>query len=154
MNILQAPQTIGELQFVGANTVGPQVTITLPSVLIAPSKPLAVISDEWGEITLDGEVLGNITTGSFGTITTSSSAGSPNINNYYVGKGVVTWNGSDVGNVSKFEFTPEAKILDHYTSRLGTKFLDLAIVQVKSAKVSMVMDEWSLANLALVLMAE
>jgi hypothetical protein len=158
MNILQQNQTIGALQFVGANSVGPQLTILLPTVLLTPAKAFGLISDEWGQFELEGEVLANITTGSFGTVTTTAGVASPNVANYYVGKGVVSWEPQggggfqDLGNVAKFEFTPEVKLLDHFSARLGTKVKDLSVVLEKSAKVSLTMDEWTLANLQIALM--
>lgn len=157
MNILQQSQALGALQFVGANSVGPQLTIVLPTVLLVPSKAFSLIADQWGEFELDGEVLAN-PTGSFGTVTETGGQPSPNVANYYVGKGVVSWQpqggGSyqDLGNVSKFEFTPEVKTLDHFSARLGIKVKDLAIVLEKSAKVSLTMDEFTLANLQIALM--
>lgn len=157
MNILQQNQASGSLKFVGANSVGPQLTIVLPNVLLVPSKAFSLISDQWGMFELDGEVLAD-STGSFGTVTETGGQPSPNVANYYVGKGVVSWEPQgggafqDLGNVSKFEFQPEVKTLDHYSSRFGTKIKDLAIVLEKSAKVSLTMDEFTLANLQIALM--
>ena len=83
---------------------------------------------------------------------------SPNVDNYYVGKGVVsisldegaTWR--DVGNVPEFEFTPEVDRLDHYSSRTGVRTKDRSIVIEKSGAVRIVMEEWTADNLALILM--
>jgi hypothetical protein len=158
-NILQAPQVIAAVNFTGANTVGPQLTINLPTVLLTTSKAIGVINDDWGEVEVDGEVLGNITTGSYGTITETGGATSPNITNYYIGKGavLVTPSGSaqfNVGMVSKFEITPKPEILKHYATNLGTKFLDLAIVKVKELALNMTLDEFTLANLNIALLAQ
>lgn len=160
MNILQAPQLLGSLQFVGANSVGPKITMILTSVLLTPAKALAMIGDNWGEIDLDGEALAD-ETGSFGTLAEAGAAvASPNVGNYYIGKGIVSWQAQgaggyvDLGNVSKFEFQPEIKTLPHFSSRFGTKTKDLEIVLEKSAKVTMTMDEWTIANLQLFLMGQ
>jgi hypothetical protein len=158
IEILQQSQINGSLQFVSTNSVGPQITITLPSVLISPTKAIGMIADAWGELELDGEVLVDIATGSFGQMTTPDGLSSPDVDNYYIGKGLVSWKGvndgtfRDIGNVSKFEFTPEVKRLDHWSSRTGTKTKDKSVVVEKSAKVLLVMDEWTAENLRLVLM--
>lgn len=154
MEILQVDQLLGEVGFTGTNSVGAKLQITLPKVLISPSKALSMIGDGWGEIELDGEVLVDITTGSFGQFTLNGEQAQPNVANYYIGKGIVSWNGADLGNVSKFEFTPQVKLLDHYSSRLGIKVKDLSVVQEKSAKLLITMDEWTTANLQLVLMGQ
>lgn len=159
MNILQAQQLTGALQFVGSNSVGPQLTIVLPHVLITPgNQAIGLIADQWGEFQLTCEVLVDITTGSFGTITTPDGQTTPNVDNYYVGKGIVSWQGTgdnayrDLGNVSKFELTPDVKTLDHFSSRLGTRTKDKTVVLEKSMKVGLTMDEWTLDNLKLILM--
>jgi hypothetical protein len=153
MEILQAAQLIVPIVFTGSNSVGPQVVITLPNVLIYPTKALSVIDEKYGEIDLEGEVLVDITTGSFGTLTETGGATSPDVTNYYIGKGIVTIGGTDVGNVSKFELTPTAKPLPHYTSRLGTKAMDFNTIVEKSCKVMLTMEEWSAVNLQNFLMA-
>jgi hypothetical protein len=157
--ILQSGQLQVGVQFIGANSVGPQLTMTLPRVLITPAASLNMIHDEWGQLTLDGEVLVDITTGSFGTIVhPDSGATSPLPDEYYIGKGIVSIQQAtdtsyiDVGNVPQFEFTPEVKKLDHYSSRLGIKTKDKTVVQEKAAKLKIVLDEWTARNLQMMLM--
>lgn len=157
--ILESGQLTGSLQFVGSNSVGPQIQMTLDTVLITPGAALNMIHDEWGQLHLDGEVLVNIATGSFGElIHPNTGLTSPDVTTYYIGKGVVSWQPAgtqgfrDIGNVGTFEFTPEVKRLDHYSSRLGIKTKDKTVVQEKSAKVKLIMDEWTYPNLLLVLM--
>jgi hypothetical protein len=162
IQILQSAQITGSLKFVGANSVGPQLTMILDSVLLTPGATLGMIHDEWGQLTLEGEVLVNISTGSFGTIVhPDGSVISPNVDEYYIGKGAVSWkeltpvadtNYIDIGNVPIFEFTPEIKRVDHFSSRLGVKTKDKSVVQEKSAKVKVVMDEWTAKNLQLAVM--
>src|SRR6202035_3914691 len=90
--ILQQAELIGSIQFVGANAIGPQLTIILPNVLIKSSAAINLIHDEWGELSMEGDVLANISTGSFGTWTSpDTTLVSPNINGYYIGKGIVSW---------------------------------------------------------------
>lgn len=77
------------------------------------------------------------------------------VNNYYIGKGVVSFKKEgdvdfrDVGNVPEFEFTPEIEELEHFSSREGVRTNDRTVVLQKSAQVRMVMEEWTLENLAL-----
>lgn len=88
------------------------------------------------------------------------SNASPNVDNYYVGKGKVyiKLEGEadyvDIGNVPEFEFTPTVDKLDHFSSREGTKTKDRSIVVQRSASLRMVMEEWTARNLALVLMGD
>ncbi len=81
----------------------------------------------------------------------------PSIDNYYIGKGVVSWTpegGSavDLGNVPEFEFTPELETLDHYSSRSGIRSKDRSVALQKSATVRLVLEEWTPGNLQLALM--
>lgn len=82
---------------------------------------------------------------------------SPDIRNYYVGKGVaaftVTGGSSvDLGNCPKLELTPKPEKLEHWSHRVGTRFLDDAIVVAKSAELMVTLDEWTYTNLQLALL--
>lgn len=46
----------GELEFVSANEVGPQITLTFYNVTFNPSGTLGFITDEWGQLELEGDV--------------------------------------------------------------------------------------------------
>lgn len=158
--ILQQSQILGSLKFVSTNSVGPTgIIMTLTSVLVKPSSKLDMIHDDYGQLALDGEVLCDITTGSFGQIThPDTGLTSPVVDAYYIGKGIVSWKAvndidyRDIGNVPIFEFTPEVKTKPHYSSRLGVKTKDLEVVESKEAKVKLVMEEWTYDNMLLVLM--
>lgn len=82
----------------------------------------------------------------------------PNIENYYIGKGVVSFKKDgestfrDMGNAPTFEFTPNVTKLDHFSAREGTKTKDRTVVTEKSAEVHLVLDEWDPENLALALL--
>ena len=82
------------------------------------------------------------------------------VNNYYIGKGIVSFKKDgemsfrDVGNVPEFEFTPEIEELEHFSSREGVRSNDRTIVLSRSAQVRMVMEEWTLENLAIALLGE
>lgn len=83
---------------------------------------------------------------------------SPNVENYYIGKGIVyikltadaDW--VDIGNVPEFEFTPEVEKLDHFSSRAGVRSKDRSVVLEKAATIRMVMEEWTARNLSLALL--
>lgn len=83
---------------------------------------------------------------------------SPNILNYYVGKGTVSFKKTgdmsfrDLGNVPEFEFTPEVEKLEHFSSRSGVKSKDRTIVIEKKGTIKLTMEEWTAANLALALL--
>lgn len=67
----------------------------------------------------------------------------------------VTWAAvslSDVGNVSKFDFQPESKTLEHFSSRSGIQTLDLTVDLQRRAKFSMTMDEVTVENLEFALL--
>ncbi len=49
----------GELKYEGANEIGPQMDIHLNRVVFKPGKALNPISDEWGNIEIEGEALAN-----------------------------------------------------------------------------------------------
>lgn len=82
--------------------------------------------------------------------------------NYYIGKGVVSFakfssgetpgTDRDLGNVPEFEMTPNLETLDHFSSRTGVKTKDRSIVLSKSLAVRLVMEEWTVDNVALVML--
>jgi hypothetical protein len=82
----------------------------------------------------------------------------PNIDNYFVGTGVVKWmaNGGEtmieVGNVSKWEYTTTATRLKHYSSMAGTRVKDDDVVIQVDAALSLTMDEFTSNNLGMALL--
>jgi len=85
---------------------------------------------------------------------------SPNVLNYYIGKGKLSFKKDgamsfrDLGNVPEFEFTPEIEKLEHFSSREGVRTKDRTVVLEKKATVKITMEEWSTANLALALLGD
>lgn len=83
---------------------------------------------------------------------------SPNVDNYYVGKGIVKWKKlgdsvwRDLGNVPEFEFNPNVDKLEHFSSRQGVRVKDKTIVRQKTATFRVVTEEFTAANLELMLM--
>src|SRR6266436_7146147 len=89
-NIFGADAIFAEVKFVGANAQGPQLTIDLPNVMFRPNNRLGLISDEWGQLQVTGEVLVDAS-GIFGTLShPDSTLTSPLTDLYYIGKGVVS----------------------------------------------------------------
>src|SRR3954465_9200635 len=66
----------GELKYEGTNEIGPQMDIDLFRVVFKPNKSLNPISDEWGNIEIEGEALAN-NLGKFGTWTVREQAPVP-----------------------------------------------------------------------------
>ena len=58
--------------------------------MFRPENAVGLIQDEWGQLTVTGEVLVD-DTGVFGTVVHPDSAAvSPLVSQYYIGKGIVT----------------------------------------------------------------
>jgi hypothetical protein len=66
----------GELKYEGTNEIGPQMDISLFRVVFKPGKSLNPISDEWGNIEIEGEALAN-EEGKFGTWTVREEMAGP-----------------------------------------------------------------------------
>src|ERR1700704_3488690 len=85
---------------------------------------------------------------------------SPDVDNYFVGAGIVKWKGvldvayRDVGNVSEFAFTSNVTRLKHYSSRHGTRFKDRDVVTQVDASVAIKMEEITASNLAMALLGD
>lgn len=69
IDIFSDPVIYGSVQFIGANDIGPNWTVTFPLVSIKPNKALSLIGSTWGTIDLMGDVLYDHTSQTFGTAT-------------------------------------------------------------------------------------
>ena len=86
----------------------------------------------------------------------------PNVQNYAVGKGVVSWttdpNGTvsptwvDLGNISSFQLQMNAKTLEHFTSRQGVKSRDQLIPYEFTGTLKFKIEEIIPANIAMAFM--
>ena len=157
-NIYGVSELIGKVKFEGANDIGPQLIVELNKVMFRPANPIGLISDEWGQIQLTGEVLVD-DTGNFGTVThPDTGAVSPLVDMYYIGKGVVSiqlegdTDFRDVGNVPVFEFAPDITTLPHFSSRYGVRSKDLEVITEKNAQLNITLDEFTYDNLMLALL--
>jgi hypothetical protein len=57
---LTMPQIEGELQFLGANDVGPNYHASIWRVRLKPTSELGFITEDWGKIDFEGEVLADV----------------------------------------------------------------------------------------------
>lgn len=71
IDVLSSPVIYGAVKFVGTNDIGPIWTVTFPLVKISPSKAISLIANTWGTVDLEGDVLFDQRTGTFGTAVVS-----------------------------------------------------------------------------------
>lgn len=85
---------------------------------------------------------------------------SPDIRNYFIGKGNVSFkkdgeeNYHHMGNVPEFEFTPDVETLEHFSSMAGVKSKDRTVTISKSGTLRIVAEEWTTRNLAIALLGD
>jgi hypothetical protein len=83
---------------------------------------------------------------------------SPNIGNYYIGKGIVSIKllGEsgyvDCGNVPQFEFLAKVTNLDHFSSRTGVRVKDFTAVIEITGQLTMQMEELTARNMGFALL--
>lgn len=69
IDVLSESSIICEVHFESTNAVGPRWNMVFPRVEFVPSGSLNLISEEWQQIEVEGEVLYDEESGSFGTAT-------------------------------------------------------------------------------------
>jgi len=72
LTLLASTTLEGELEFTGANEVGPKFLVRLWKVSLKPTSEIPFITDDWGKIEFEGEVMSDLTghpTSPYGTIT-------------------------------------------------------------------------------------
>jgi hypothetical protein len=74
IDLLQQSSIVGEVKFVGANTVGQKFTWLFNNVSFTPSSTVSPLSDEWGSFEVTGQVLVDAN-GKFGTVTHTGGEG-------------------------------------------------------------------------------
>jgi len=85
---------------------------------------------------------------------------SPDVNNYHIGKGIVSFKeegGStftDLGNAPSFSYSPTVEKLEHFSSREGVKTKDFTAITQVGATVTFTLDEITGTNLAFFALAE
>jgi hypothetical protein len=82
----------------------------------------------------------------------------PNVDNYWIGKGIVKFQiegGPDfvhLGNAPEVEYTPALDVLDHFSSMVGVRSKDRKVVREKSATIRIVLEEMTPDNLGMAFM--
>lgn len=85
---------------------------------------------------------------------------SPSVQNYHIGKGVVTFKedgGStfvDLGNAPSFLWTPKVEKKEHFSSREGVKVKDFSAITQVGATIKLTLDEINGPNLAIFTLGE
>ena len=92
IDILADVTIAARVKFVGTNDIGRKLTWNFERVEFAPSGAINMISDEWLNFEITGEVV--VVSGKFGTVSFNDpgTAGDtpPDIANYTIGKGIVS----------------------------------------------------------------
>lgn len=84
---------------------------------------------------------------------------SPSTSNYTLGKGILSiaeYGSSvftDLGNCPSLEIEPTEEVLDHYSSRAGTRSKDKTVTLEKAYTLTFNLDELSIENMSLFLKA-
>ena len=85
---------------------------------------------------------------------------SPNVLNYHIGKGIVTFKEAgattplDVGNAPAFVYTPKVTKLEHFSSREGIKTKDFTAITEIGATIKVTIDEITADSLAFFTLGE
>jgi hypothetical protein len=85
---------------------------------------------------------------------------SPSIQNYHIGKGVVSFKEdgaasfADLGNAPSFVWTPTVEKKEHFSSREGVKVKDFSAITQIGATIKMTLDEINAENLSLFTLGE
>jgi hypothetical protein len=80
---------------------------------------------------------------------------SPSVQNYHIGKGVVSFKETgastfvDFGNAPSFVYTPNVEKKEHFSSREGIKTKDFTAITQISATIKVTLDEITPENLAI-----
>jgi hypothetical protein len=80
---------------------------------------------------------------------------SPNVQNYHIGKGIVSFKETgtstfiDLGNAPAFVYTPTITKKEHFSSREGIKTKDFTAITEIGATVKVTLDEITAENLAM-----
>ena len=85
---------------------------------------------------------------------------SPDVANYHIGKGIVSFKEEgatdfiDLGNAPSFVYTPTVEKKEHFSSREGVKAKDFTAITQVGATVKFTLDEITADNLAFFALAE
>jgi hypothetical protein len=85
---------------------------------------------------------------------------SPNVNNYHIGKGIVSFKETgassfvDLGNAPSFVYTPNVEKKEHFSSREGIKTKDFTAITQVGATIKVSLDEITGLNLSFFALAD
>lgn len=85
---------------------------------------------------------------------------SPSVQNYHIGKGIVSFKESgaadfiDLGNAPSFTYSPAVEKLEHFSSREGVKTKDFTAITQVGATITFTLDEITGLNLSFFALAE
>jgi hypothetical protein len=85
---------------------------------------------------------------------------SPSIQNYHIGKGIVSFKQDgagtflDLGNAPSFVWSPTIEKKEHFSSREGVKTKDFTAITQTGATIKMTLDEINVENLAIFTLGE
>jgi hypothetical protein len=85
---------------------------------------------------------------------------SPNVQNYHIGKGIVSFKEDgassflDLGNAPSFVWTPNVEKKEHFSSREGVKVKDFTAITQTGATIKLTLDEINGENLAIFTLGE
>jgi len=85
---------------------------------------------------------------------------SPNVNNYHIGKGIVSFKEAgtpsfvDLGNSPSFVYTPTVEKKEHFSSREGIKTKDFTAITSVGATIKFSLDEITGLNLSFFALAD
>lgn len=69
ITIFGNPVIYGAVRFTGTNDIGPNWVVNFPLVKLSPSKAISLIANTWGTVDLEGDVLFDQVTQTFGSAT-------------------------------------------------------------------------------------
>src|SRR5580765_685836 len=85
---------------------------------------------------------------------------SPNVHNYHIGKGIVSFKEAgastytDLGNAPSFVYTPNVEKKEHFSSREGIKTKDFTAITQVGATIKLSLDEITALNLSFFALAD
>jgi hypothetical protein len=85
---------------------------------------------------------------------------SPNVQNYHIGKGIVSFKEAgastftDLGNAPSFVYSPAVEKKEHFSSREGVKTKDFTAITSLAATITFTLDEITGNNLSFFALAE
>lgn len=155
MNLFQQPEYMMAFRFTGNTSRGVNLIVELPQVLIIPAGALHLIGDDFAKLDIEGEVLADEETQSFGTLThPDSGLASPLKDLITISRGKCEVNVTgldsgyrDVGEVPSATIDPKATKKDYWSNRGPRRSKIISTVDSIEAQFKMTMSELSFANL-------